>query len=114
VEDMAYAKVKKKVIKPKTKVSGETGPEFSSDEELRAQFSTTRNRKKETRKHVANNRMYLNNIFKTFQRYFSELNVILVPSKIKLFCVINGKESTRFIIFLQLFCYFGHIITFSI
>jgi hypothetical protein len=46
MEDMDYAKVKNKVIKSKKRVVGETGPELSSDEELRAQFSTVRNRKK--------------------------------------------------------------------
>jgi predicted metal-dependent hydrolase len=46
MEDMDYAKVKNKVIKPKTRVAGETGPELSSDEELRALFSTVGNRKK--------------------------------------------------------------------
>jgi hypothetical protein len=45
-EDMDYAEVKNKVIKPKKMVVGETGPELSSDEELSAQFSTVRNRKK--------------------------------------------------------------------
>jgi hypothetical protein len=40
IEDMDYAKLKNKVIKPKKKVAGETGPELSSDEQLTAQFST--------------------------------------------------------------------------
>jgi hypothetical protein len=35
-----------KVVKPKKRVAGETGSELSSDEELRAKFSTARNRKK--------------------------------------------------------------------
>jgi hypothetical protein len=43
MEDMDYATVKNKVIKPKKRVTGETGPELSSDEERRAQFSTVRN-----------------------------------------------------------------------
>jgi hypothetical protein len=46
MEDMDYAKVKNKVIKPKKRIAGETGPELSSYEELRAQFSTVRNSKK--------------------------------------------------------------------
>jgi hypothetical protein len=46
MEDMEYTNVKNKVIKPKKRVARETGPELSSDEELRAQFSTVRNRKK--------------------------------------------------------------------
>jgi hypothetical protein len=46
MEDMDYAKVKNKVIKPKKRVAEETIPELSSDEELRAQFSTVSNRKK--------------------------------------------------------------------
>jgi hypothetical protein len=46
MDDMDYAKVNNKVIKPKKMVAGETGPELSSDEELRAQFSTVRNRKR--------------------------------------------------------------------
>jgi hypothetical protein len=46
VEDMDYAKLKNKVIKPKKRVVGETGPELSSDEELRAQFITVRNHRK--------------------------------------------------------------------
>jgi hypothetical protein len=46
MEDMDNAKLKNKVFKPKTRVAGETGPELSSDEKLRAQFSTVRNRKK--------------------------------------------------------------------
>jgi hypothetical protein len=40
-EDMDYAKL----IKQKRRVAGETGPELSSDEELRAQLSTVRNSK---------------------------------------------------------------------
>jgi hypothetical protein len=44
-EDMDYAKVKDKVIKPKKRVAGETGLELSSNEKLRAQFSTVGNRK---------------------------------------------------------------------
>jgi hypothetical protein len=43
--NMGCANLKNKVIKPKTRVAGETGPKLSSDEELRAQFSTVRNRK---------------------------------------------------------------------
>jgi hypothetical protein len=46
MEAMDYAKVKNKVIKPKKRVAGETGPELSSDEEPRAQFIIVRNRKK--------------------------------------------------------------------
>jgi hypothetical protein len=46
MEDMDYTKLKNKVTKPKKRVAGETGPELSSDEELRAQFSTARNSKK--------------------------------------------------------------------
>jgi hypothetical protein len=39
MEDMDYAKVKNKVNKPKKMVEGETGPELSSEEELRAQLA---------------------------------------------------------------------------
>jgi hypothetical protein len=46
MEDTEYAKLKNMVIKPKKRVAEETGPEQSSDEELRAQFSTVRNHKK--------------------------------------------------------------------
>jgi hypothetical protein len=35
MDDMNYEMVKNKVIKPMKKVAGETGPELSSDEELR-------------------------------------------------------------------------------
>jgi hypothetical protein len=47
MEDMDYAKVKNKVIKPKKRDAGETGSELLSDEELRTQFSIVR---KKTRK----------------------------------------------------------------
>jgi hypothetical protein len=46
MEDMDYAKVKNKVIKPKKRIAGGTGPELSSAEELGAQLRTVRNRKK--------------------------------------------------------------------
>jgi nucleoside diphosphate kinase len=46
MEDMDYAKANSKIIKPKRTVAGETVPKLSSDEELRAQFSTAINRKK--------------------------------------------------------------------
>jgi hypothetical protein len=45
VDDMEYAKLKNKFIKPKKRVVGETRSELSSDEELRVQFSTVRNHK---------------------------------------------------------------------
>jgi hypothetical protein len=45
MEDMDYAKVKNKFTKPNKSAAGETGPELSSDEELRVQFSTVINRK---------------------------------------------------------------------
>jgi hypothetical protein len=45
MEDMDYAELKNKFVKPKKRVSGETGPALSSEEELMAQFSTTRSRK---------------------------------------------------------------------
>jgi hypothetical protein len=45
MEDMDYAELKNKFVKPKKRVSGETGPELSSEEELMAQFSTVRSRK---------------------------------------------------------------------
>jgi hypothetical protein len=44
MEDMDYAKIQNKIIKPKKTVAEETGPELS--DELRAQFSTARDRKK--------------------------------------------------------------------
>jgi hypothetical protein len=46
MKDMDYATLKNKVMKPQKRVAGDTGPELSSDEELRAQFSTVRNDKK--------------------------------------------------------------------
>jgi hypothetical protein len=46
MEDMDHAKVEVRVIKPKKRIVREKGHELSSDEELRAQFSTVRNRKK--------------------------------------------------------------------
>jgi hypothetical protein len=45
MEVMDYAELKNKFMKPKKRVAGETGPELSSEEELRAQFSTVRSRK---------------------------------------------------------------------
>jgi hypothetical protein len=66
VENMDYPKLKTKLIKPKKKVAGETGPELSSDEELMAQFRTVRNRKKTNKstnygvKHSSNNNQNIN------------------------------------------------------
>jgi hypothetical protein len=40
--NMDWTKVTNKVIKPKKRAVGETGSELSSDEELKAQFSTVR------------------------------------------------------------------------
>jgi hypothetical protein len=37
-EGMDYAEINNKVIQPKKMVVGETGPELSSDEELRAHY----------------------------------------------------------------------------
>jgi hypothetical protein len=45
MEDMDYAELKNKFVKPKKRVVGETGPELSSEKELMAQFSTARSRK---------------------------------------------------------------------
>jgi hypothetical protein len=45
MEDTDYAELKNKFVKPRKKVSGETGPELSSEKELMAQFSTARSRK---------------------------------------------------------------------
>jgi hypothetical protein len=45
MEDMDYAELKNKFVKPMKRVAGETGPELSSEEELMAQFITVRNRK---------------------------------------------------------------------
>jgi hypothetical protein len=45
MEDMDYAELKNKFVKPKKWVAGETGPEFSSKEELMAKFSTARSHK---------------------------------------------------------------------
>jgi hypothetical protein len=45
LEDMDYAELKNKFVKPKKRVAGETGPELSSEKELMAQFSTVRSRK---------------------------------------------------------------------
>jgi hypothetical protein len=68
MEDMDYAKVKNNVIKPKKGVAGETGAELSSDEELRTQFSTVRNRKKtkeytnDSTKHSSNKNQNINKL----------------------------------------------------
>jgi hypothetical protein len=45
MEDMYYAELKNKFVRPKKRVVGETGPELSSEEELMVQFSTVRSRK---------------------------------------------------------------------
>jgi hypothetical protein len=45
MEDMDYAELKNKFVKPKKRVAGETGPELSPEEELMAQFSTVRRHK---------------------------------------------------------------------
>jgi hypothetical protein len=50
MEDMVYAELKNKFDKPKKRVAGETGPELSSEEELMAQFSTVRSRKKQRKR----------------------------------------------------------------
>jgi hypothetical protein len=46
MEDKDYAKLTNKVVKPKKKVAGKAGPEFSSEEKLMEQFSTVRRLKK--------------------------------------------------------------------
>jgi hypothetical protein len=46
MKDMDCIKIKSKVIKQEKRVAGETGPELSSDEKLRVQFSIVRNHKK--------------------------------------------------------------------
>jgi hypothetical protein len=45
MKDMVYAELKNKFVKPKKRAAGETGPEFSSEEELISKFSTMRSRK---------------------------------------------------------------------
>jgi hypothetical protein len=45
MEDMNYAELKNKFVKPKKRFAGEAGPEISSEGELMAQFSTVRSRK---------------------------------------------------------------------
>jgi thioredoxin-related protein len=45
MEDMDYAELKNKFVKPKKRVAGETVPELSSEEELMAKFSTVRSHK---------------------------------------------------------------------
>jgi hypothetical protein len=40
MEDMDYAELKNRFVKPKRMVAGETGPELSSEEAMMAQFST--------------------------------------------------------------------------
>jgi hypothetical protein len=45
IEDMDYAELKNKVVKPKKRVAGVTGSELSSEEDRMAQFSTMRSRK---------------------------------------------------------------------
>jgi hypothetical protein len=47
MEDMEHAMVKDRVVIPKKMVAGETGLELSSEEDLMAQFSTVRSRKKQ-------------------------------------------------------------------
>jgi hypothetical protein len=42
MEDMDYAELKNKFVKPKKSVAGETGPELSSEKELMAKYSTVR------------------------------------------------------------------------
>jgi hypothetical protein len=46
MEDMDHVKLKNKVVKPKKKVAGKTGPDLSSEDELMAKFSTVRSRNK--------------------------------------------------------------------
>jgi hypothetical protein len=46
MEDKDYAKLRNKVDKPKKRAAGKGGHELSSEEELMAQFSTVRRRKK--------------------------------------------------------------------
>jgi hypothetical protein len=46
MEVVDYAKVKNKVSKPEKRVAKEKVPVFSSDDKLRAQFSTVSNSKK--------------------------------------------------------------------
>jgi hypothetical protein len=46
MENMDYAKLKNKVVKPKKRVAVKTGPELSSEEQLMPQFNTVRGRKK--------------------------------------------------------------------
>jgi hypothetical protein len=66
MEDMNHAKLKNKVVKPKRRVAGKTGPELSSEDELRAKFSTVRSRKKRRKlitddvKHSTNTHQNLN------------------------------------------------------
>jgi hypothetical protein len=45
MEEMDYAELKNKFVKPKKRVAGETRFELSSEEELMTKFSTVRNRK---------------------------------------------------------------------
>jgi hypothetical protein len=45
MEDMDYAKPKKKFNNSKKRIGGETEPELSSEEERRTQFRTIRNHK---------------------------------------------------------------------
>jgi hypothetical protein len=42
MEDVDYSKLKNKFVKPKKRAAGETRPELSSEEELKAQFTTVR------------------------------------------------------------------------
>jgi hypothetical protein len=46
MEDVDDAKLKNKFVKPKKRPLGETRPELSSEEELKAQFTTVRIRKR--------------------------------------------------------------------
>jgi hypothetical protein len=52
MEDMDYAELKNKFVKPKKGVAGETGSELSS--ELVEQFSTVRSRKNQKKKKNGN------------------------------------------------------------
>jgi hypothetical protein len=46
MEDVDYAMLKNKFVKPKKRVAGETRPELSSEEELKAKYTTVRRRKR--------------------------------------------------------------------
>jgi hypothetical protein len=86
MEDMDYAKINNKFIKPEKWAAGVTGPELSSDEELGAKFNTVRNRKKPNKSsndgvmHSSNKNQNIVTCFSDHRRGSDWLLDILTPS----------------------------------